>query len=176
MDWGDAPGWAGAGLGLAAFAVSLVSVKHSRRSADAAVESADAAKESVRLTRRSSDAAERSATAAEEMLADQRRAATEQRAAEAEAARPRVDLAVQYRDGNLFELVNYGHARAENVRLAEEDPAVSDWPAGVSLGHLDVSGFMMSGGMAWGIPAVLKVVWDGQTDPVSLLVPPHAAR
>jgi hypothetical protein len=163
-------------LGLAAFVVSLVSVKHSRRSADAAVESADAAKESVRLTRRSSDAAERSAAAAEETLADQRRAAAEQRAAEAEAARPQVELGVQYRSGNLFELVNSGKARAENLRLAVAEPSVDEWPAGLALGYQDVHPFMMSGSMAHGIPSVLRVVWDGQTDPVPLPVPPHSAR
>jgi hypothetical protein len=172
MDMGDAPGWAGAGLGLAALFVSLVSVKHSRRSAGAAEESATAAAQSVVETRRSSDAAERSATAAEETLADQRREAAERRAAEAEANRPRPRLVIEHRRKALFRIVNMGSATAENIRLVETPEALNRWPDAFSLGPGDDQEFLVFEA-GWGMtaPASLRLAWDGQDEPVVVRLP-----
>lgn len=172
MDMGDAPGWVGAGLGLAAFIVSLRSVKHSKRAADAAEGSATAAEQSVVETRRSSDAAERSATAAEETLADQRREAADRRRQEEEANRPRAEFRIEHRSKAVWELVNYGTARAENVRCLDALGARDEWPA-LSVAAGDVYRFMMVGSMGAPVPSVLRVVGDGQDEPVPLRVPPR---
>ncbi|MFI1361274.1 hypothetical protein ACH4TV_48135 [Streptomyces sp. NPDC020898] len=173
MDMGDVPGWVGAGLGLAAFAVSLVSVKHSRRSAEASATSADAAQASVVEARRSSDAAERSAHVAEATLADQRREAAERRAAEEEANRPRAALRIEHRNKAVWELVNSGTADAVNVRCVDGADAMDEWPSGLTVEAGNVYRFMMAGSMEAPIPSVIRVVWDGQDDPVRLRVPPR---
>ncbi|MDX3855743.1 hypothetical protein [Streptomyces sp. AK02-01A] len=173
MDMGDAPAWVGAGLGLAAFIVSLRSVKHSKRAADAAEGSATAAEQSVVETRRSSDAAERSAAAAEETLADQRREVAERRRQEEEASRPRAKFRIEHRSRAVWELINYGTARAENVCCLDAPGARDEWPTSLSVAAGDVYPFMMVGSMAEPIPSVLRVVWEGQDEPVPLRVPPR---
>ncbi|MGW0121843.1 hypothetical protein [Streptomyces sp. NPDC003327] len=173
MDMRDAPGWVGAGLGLAAFVVSLRSVKHSKRAADAAEGSATAAEQSVVETRRSSDAAERSATAAEETPADQRREAAQRRRQEDEANRPRAEFRIEHRDKAVWELINHGTAAAENVRCLDAPGARDEWPPGLSTAAGDVYPFMMAGSMQEPIPSVLRVVWEGQDEPVLLRVPPR---
>ncbi|PVC65433.1 hypothetical protein DBP18_32215 [Streptomyces sp. CS081A] len=158
---------------MAAFIVSLRSVKHSKRAADAAEGSATAAEQSVVETRRSSDAAERSATAAEETLADQRREAAERRRQEEETHRPRVKLRIEHRNRAVWELINYGTARAENVRCLDAPGARDEWPVGLSVAAGDVYPFMMAGSMQDPVPSVLRVVWEGHDEPVLLRVPPR---
>ncbi|MFC8270358.1 hypothetical protein ACFUIZ_32255 [Streptomyces cinereoruber] len=150
-------------------------MKHSRRAADAAESSATAAEQSVVETRRSSDAAERSAVAAEETLGDQRREAAERRQAEEEANRPRAKLHIEHRDKAVWELINHGTAAAENVRCLDAPGARDEWPADLSLAAGDVYAFMMAGSMQERVPSVLRVVWDGQDEPVLLRVPPRSS-
>lgn len=182
MDLGDAAGWAAFAISVGAFSVSIRAQRDGRRSANAAEKSvtaseksATAAEASVEEARLSRMASERSATVAEETLADQRRKAAEERALEEEANRPRVELRVEYGVGNLFHLVNDGTARAENVRLAAEEPTVTSWPDGLSLDENDTHPFFMAGGMAYNIPATLRFTWDGLAEPVTVRVPRNAA-
>ncbi|MFD0039054.1 hypothetical protein ACFVIZ_15610 [Streptomyces anulatus] len=99
----------------------------------------------------------------------------ERRAAEEEASRPRVDLRIEYSGGDMFLLFNQGAARAENIRAVGEYPAMRSWPAGLSLGENEPHTFMMAGDYEDPVPAVIKVVWDGQGEPVALRVPQHNA-
>ncbi|MFD9763211.1 hypothetical protein ACFWXI_06660 [[Kitasatospora] papulosa] len=167
MDLGDAAGWAAFVISGGALVVAVKAQRDGRRSANAA-------EESVKEARRSGDAAVRSAVAAELTLADQQRAAEEQRAMEAEAARPRPALFIQYQGGAQFHLVNRGTGRAENIAVAEEYDAIDPWPE-VSLGVNEVYPFMMAGDMATHVPGAIRVTWDGLDEPVSLLVPPNSA-
>ncbi|UPT40217.1 MULTISPECIES: hypothetical protein [Streptomyces] len=136
------------------------------------VAAAEASVEEARLSRLAS---ERSATVAEETLADQRREAAVRRAAEEEASRPRVDLRIEYSGGGMFLLFNQGAARAENIRAVGEYPAMRSWPAGLSLGGNEPHTFMMASDHEDPVPAVIKVVWDGRDEPVSLRVPQNNA-
>lgn len=167
-EWGDAPAWAAFILAAIALWISIRAQKDGRRSANAAVDSV----EEARLSRLAS---EKSATVAAETLADQRREAAERRAAEEEASRPRVDLRVEYQSGSVFLLTNHGAARAQTIRTAEVYPAMTTWPEGLSLGENESHRFMMMGDMAHHVPAMIKVVWDGQDHPVSLRVPRNSA-
>ncbi|MEU4034458.1 hypothetical protein [Streptomyces collinus] len=180
MDMGDVPAWAALVVSVAAVAVSLKARGDGRRSADAAEKSVTEAKRSAAASeqavveaRRSSDAAERSAAVAEETLADQRHEAAERRAAEAEANRPRAALKIEHANKAKWHLVNYGAAAAENIICVDEVEAViGKWPTGLSLHPGEIHDFMMVGSMQASIPAVLRVKWDGQGEPVPLRVPP----
>ncbi|WP_241837606.1 hypothetical protein [Streptomyces sp. CB02115] len=166
LGWGDWPAWLGCLAAVVALVISTRAQRDGRRSANAAEKSVAAAEASVEEVRLSPLASERSATVAEETLADQRR-----EAAEEEASRPRVDLRVEYSGGGMFLLFNQGAARAENIRAVGEYPAMRSWPAGLSLGGNEPHTFMMAGDYEDPVPAVIKVVWDGQDEPVSLRVP-----
>ncbi len=124
-------------------------------------------------TRRSSDAAERSATAAEETLADQRREAAERRRQEEEDNRPRAQFRIEHRNKAVWELINYGTAPAENIRCLDAPGARDEWPPSLSVAAGDVYSFMMVGSMQEAVPSVLRIVWEGQDEPVLLRVPPR---
>ncbi|MFA3872633.1 hypothetical protein ABS735_02865 [Streptomyces sp. MMCC 100] len=150
MDWGDAPGWAAFVVALAAVEISRRARKDGKRSADAAV---------------------RSATAAEQTLADQRRDAAERRAAEAEAARPRVRLRIEHMSKHSYRLRNWGGAAATNISNVEPCGAVDEWPDSLSLQPGEAHRFMISGDYDNLEPTEICVTWDGQEDPVVLPVP-----
>lgn len=181
MDWGDAPAWVAIVVSAVAIWVSYLARRDGKRSANAAEasvmeakRSADAAETSVAEARRSGNAAERSAVAAEETLADQRREAAERRAAEEEANRPRPVLTIEHYMNAVWHLVNSGTASAENIRIEESPRAVrAGWETPVSLPPNEVHEFMMSGSLGFPMPAVLRLVWDGQEEPVPLRVPPR---
>ncbi|MER6021826.1 hypothetical protein [Streptomyces anulatus] len=175
LGWGDWPAWLACLAAVVALVISVRAQRDGRRSANAAEKSVAAAEASVEEARLSRLASERSATVAEETLADQRREAAERRAAEEEASRPQVDLRVEYSGGRTFLLFNHGAARAENIRAVGEYPAMRSWPAGLSLGGNEPHTFMMAGDYEDPVPAVIKVVWDGQDEPVSLRVPQNNA-
>ncbi|MFF5448758.1 hypothetical protein [Streptomyces sp. NPDC012888] len=164
---GEAPGWVGAVLGLAALLVSLRSLRYGRRSADAA-------RDAVVEARRSGVAAERSAAAAEGALADRRNEVAERRAAEEEARRPRARLRIEHRTKAVWELVNHGDADAGNVRCLDASGAREEWPEGLTIPAGHAHQFMMVGCMSAPVPSVLRVVWDGQEEPVPLRVPPRS--
>lgn len=181
MDLGDAAGWAAFAISGGALVVAVKAQRDGRRSANAAEKSvtaseksAAAAEASVEEARLSRLASERSATVAEETLADQRQEAAERRAAEDEANRPRVALRLEYLGNGLFQLINVGRKRAENVRLAEEEPTIGTWETGLSLGENESLNFFM-GGMAYTIPGVLRFTWDGLAEPVAVRVPRNDA-
>ncbi|MFD5642231.1 hypothetical protein ACFWIP_10765 [Streptomyces anulatus] len=175
LGWGDWPAWLACLAAVVALVISIRAQRDGRRSANAAEKSVAAAEASVEEARLSRLASERSATVAEETLADQRREAAERRAAEEEASRPRVDLRIEYSGGGMFLLYNQGAARAGNIRAVGEYPAMRSWPAGLSLGENEPYTFMMAGDYQDPVPAVIKVVWDGQDEPVSLRVPQNNA-
>lgn len=174
MDWGDAPAWAAFALSSGALWISFKARGDGKRSADAAEASVVEAQESRAEARRSGDAAERSAIAAEETLADQRREAEARRAAEAEANRPRADLVIEHSHKAKWLLINRGTGTAANVRLSNDVPAlIGVWPDPLELPPGEAHDFMMAGAMGAPIPSVIRVVWEGQADPVPLLVPPR---
>ncbi|WP_406384531.1 hypothetical protein [Streptomyces sp. NBC_01618] len=165
MDWGDAAGWAAFAISGGALWVSFRAQRDGRRSANAA-------EESVREARRSGDAAVRSAVAAELTLADQQRAAEVQRVAEAN--RPRPVLSIEHSRKAVWQLINSGTAAAEHIRCDElPEAVVRGWEDDLSLPPGEVHEFMMAGSMGSPIPAVLRLVWDGQDEPVPLRVPPR---
>ncbi|MFI1185717.1 hypothetical protein [Streptomyces californicus] len=134
-------------------------MKYSKRAADAAEGSATAAEQSVVETRRSSDAAERSATAAEETPADQRHEV---------AQRPRAEFRIEHRDKAIWELINYGTAAAENVRCSRRSGRMAARPLHRGGGRVSVHD-----GRVRTHSSVLRVVWEGQDEPVLLRVPPR---
>ncbi|MFI8433765.1 hypothetical protein ACIGJO_08440 [Streptomyces sp. NPDC079020] len=167
MDWGDAAGWAAFVTSGGALVISIRAQRDGRRSANAAEQSVDEA-------RRSGDAAVRSAVAAELTLADQQRAAEELRAAEAEANRPRPVLSIEHSRKAVWQLINSGTAAAQHIRCTELPNAMArGWEAEFSLEPGDVHEFMMAASMQSPIPPVLRLVWEGQDQPVLLRVPPR---
>lgn len=183
MDMGDLPAWAALVVSVGAVIVSLLARKDGNRAATAAEgsvneakRSADAAEQSVGEARRSGDAAERSARVAEETLADQRREAAERRAAEEEANRPRAELRIGHLKGGKWILVNDGTGPANNIVCVDGKPYMArNWPEGASIPAKDAHEFVMAGAAGAPIPSVLRLKWDGQEEPVSLLVPPRGA-
>ncbi|MFF8360303.1 hypothetical protein ACF063_43370 [Streptomyces chartreusis] len=100
---------------------------------------------------------------------------SDRRAAEEEANRPRVVLGFEHANKARWQLVNNGTATAMNVRITETFGAMhGTWPEGLSLAPGEVYDFMMSGSMQEAVPSVIRVVWDGQEEPVPLRVPPRA--
>ncbi|MFE1349556.1 hypothetical protein [Streptomyces sp. NPDC058757] len=164
MDWGDIPAWAAFGLSGAALLVAWKARGDGKRSADAAEASAAEA-------RRSSDASERSATAAEASLALQQQEADARQAAEAEAARPRVRLALHWHRGQIFHLVNEGSAPAENLQLLTISDDASPLEPLTRLGVGEGAEFLIMTGLAGGAPTTLEFIWDGQEEPVRLRIP-----
>jgi hypothetical protein len=160
MDWGDAPAWA-------ALFVSVIA-------AAASIKAASSARDSVAETKRSADAAEVSARVAEETLADQRREAAERRAAEEEANRPRAELRIRHLKGAKWILVNEGTGPANNIVCVDGKPYITrDWPEGASIPAKDAHEFTMAGASGAPIPSVLRMKWDGQEEPMPVLVPPR---
>ncbi|MGW9437962.1 hypothetical protein [Streptomyces sp. NPDC055607] len=150
MSWGDASALAAVLVSIAAAIVAIKARGDGKRSADAAVRSADIA---------------------EAALADQRRLEAERRAAEAEAARPRVHLLVEHMDKELYRLKNDGTAPALNIVFEEEDlPYVFrlKGTGEVSLRGGEAIDFLMAGSL----PPQLFAKWDGQEEYVPLRVPP----
>lgn len=153
MNWGDAPAWAAFAVSLGAIGISLKARSDGKRSADAA---------------------EKTAAVAEETLAHQRTVDAAQRAAEEEANRPRVVLAFEHANKAKWQLVNYGTAIATNVRITEAVAAMHGaWPENLTLAPGEVRDFLMAGSMEARIPSLIRVVWDGQEEPVPLRVPPR---
>lgn len=152
MDWGDTPAWVACALSAGALIISLKARGDGKESARAAVRSADAA---------------------EATLAEQRREAEERRAAEAEAARPRPALAVEYSRGSAYRLCNYGTGPALKVTVLEEGlpPVVRNRPIEVDLQPDEAHEFLMTGTMGGPVPPQIYVTWDGQDTPVPLRVP-----
>ncbi|MGW4850177.1 hypothetical protein ACWEPZ_02950 [Streptomyces sp. NPDC004288] len=165
IDFGDAPAWAAVVLAGGAFVISLLARRDSKKSAGAAVEA-------VTEARRASDAGVRSAVAAEESLALQRQEAAERQAAEAEAARPRVSLALYWHGGQVFHLVNEGTAAAENLLLVTESEDIVPMAPLTRLDAGEVARFMIMTGLGSEAPGSLEFTWDGQDRPVRLRVPP----
>lgn len=154
MNWGDATGLVG--LVVAAFA-AVVSVKtrsDGKRSANAAVASAEEA-------RRSSDAAEAS-------LALQRDEADERRL----AARPKVGLTVKKGSKNGYVLRNEGGQEAEDVTVVEGQAfRIVRRPEGVTLRTGESVQFAMLGTDQSGpAPAHVLTTWRGQDEPVAIPV------
>ena len=50
---------------------------------------------------------------------------------------------------------------------------MDEWPSGLTVEAGNVYRFMMAGSMGAPIPSVIRVVWDGQDDPVRLRVSPR---
>ncbi|MDT0387853.1 hypothetical protein [Streptomyces dubilierae] len=157
MDWGDIPAWLAFALSGGALWVSIKARGDGRKSADASATSAEA---SVR-----------SAAAAEEALALQRQEAEARRAAEEEAARPRVDLRIEWVKGSKYRIVNYGDAAAANIRCLNTNGFSRGLTEPISLGRHTAHEFIMSGSMQEPKPPYLRLVWDGQEEPVHLLMP-----
>lgn len=168
------PAWAALVVSAIAAVASIKAVNHAKDSVTQSKRSADAADASVTEARRSGDAAERSARVAEETLADQRREATERRAAEEEANRARAKLRIAHLKGATWILVNEGTGPANNIVCVDEKPYIArNWPEGVSISANDAHEFMMAGAAGAPTPSVLRLKWDGQEEPVPLLVPPR---
>lgn len=164
MNWGDIPGWAGIVVGVGAAVIAW----------KARQDSAKAAQESAREARRAADAAERSAAVDEATFAEQQREAAERRAAEEEAARPRVELTVDHVRGKLFALRNEGKATAEGIVFepVPEGVITRDWPDGqLTLRYLEAHEFFMTGSLAASTPLQVWARWHGQPEPVALPVP-----
>ncbi|MFB7589347.1 hypothetical protein [Streptomyces sp. NPDC056169] len=162
MDWGDTPAWAAFVISAAALGVAIKTRGDGKRSADA---SETAAAASVR-----------SADVAEAALADQRRMEAEQRAAEAEAARPRVRLAVEFVGAYRYRLKNDGNAPAANVSFREDGlPYLFQLRGreGLSLSAGEAIDFQMRGAAGSPVPAQLFAKWDGQEEHLPLRVPPR---
>ncbi len=143
MTWAD-PGWGALVVSLAALGISIRALKHSDRAAAAA---------------------ERSAAADEAALADQRASAA-----------PRVQLVLEPPDDGkrwgTFRLRNVGELKATGVTvLADGFPASNERPVGLTLDPQEARHFLLAPGISEIPPAHLKVVWDGQTDPVAIPVP-----
>ncbi|WP_159046912.1 hypothetical protein [Streptomyces sp. XY66] len=176
MDWGDASSWAALVVAMVAAAVSGKALKHSKNSADSAKKSADAAE-------RSALAAERSAAADEASLAEFRQEASERRAAEAEAARPKPDLKVEVASPTpgmgvrvaqrRYILRNTGTGPAVNVTTVQAGVSgqCRSLPFGVTLRPGEGHEFQTV--MALGMTPVtaIHVNWDGQAEPVALPIP-----
>ncbi|MFE9645288.1 hypothetical protein ACFYO0_14465 [Streptomyces sp. NPDC006365] len=144
MSWADVPGWGALGVSAVALGISIRALKHSDRAAAAA---------------------ERSAAAEEAALADQRAAAA-----------PKVELVLEPPGGGrkwgVFQLRNIGELTATAVTVLEEGyPATSERPVGVTLEPGEAHTFLLSPGINEPLPAQLKVVWDGQSDPVAIRIP-----
>ncbi|GGU13092.1 hypothetical protein [Streptomyces violascens] len=160
MEWGDVPAWAALVLSVGAFIVSLKARGDGRRSADAAATAAEA---SVR-----------SADAAEAALAHEQSQAQERRLAEAEAARPKVELAIHHLYGTKYRIVNDGQASANAVMVSDRDlPTTQNLSPGVpsSLAAGEGRDFTMAGGWGRPVPPQLFVRWQDQDDWIPLRVP-----
>lgn len=155
MNWGDAPAWAAFAVSLGAFGISLKARGDGKRSANAA---------------------EKSAEVAEDALAYQRRMDADRRAAEEEANRPRVVLSFEHANKARWQLINHGTATAAHVRITEVVGAMHrPWPESLTLAPGEVYDFLMAGSMQESVPSVIRVIWDGQEDPVPLRVPPRVS-
>ncbi|MFJ6578400.1 hypothetical protein ACIQMY_20815 [Streptomyces sp. NPDC091368] len=124
--------------------------------------------------KKSANAAERSAIAAEETLADQRREAAERRSAEEEASRPRVHLALEHVDRDVYRLMNDGNASALNIVFDEEELPYIFKLRGtgeVSLRAGEAIDFLMAGAGDAAVPPQLFAKWDGQQELVPIRVP-----
>ncbi|MFJ6862453.1 hypothetical protein [Streptomyces werraensis] len=153
MNWGDAPAWAAFVVSVGALGVSIKARSDGKRSADAA---------------------EKSAAVAEDALTHQRQMDAERRAAEDEANRPRAMLSCEHAHKAKWQLINHGTAIATNVRVTEAVGAMHrPWPENLTLAPGEVYDFLMAGSMQEPLPSVIRVVWDGQEDPVPLRVPPR---
>jgi hypothetical protein len=157
MEWGDWPSWAAFVVSVGALWVSLKARGDGKRSADASQTSAEA---SVR-----------SAVAAEDALALQRQEAEQRRAAEEEAARPRVVLRIERLSKQRFRMVNAGDAPAAGVTVLDPPRSSNGLAEPFELGPHSAHPFGMLGYAGAPIPNALRVTWDGQPEPVSLLVP-----
>lgn len=159
MNWGDVPAWAALALSAVAVWISFKARGDGKKSADASAKSADA---SVR-----------SAVAAEEALALQQREADERRAAEQEAARPRVVLTLERPEQRRFVLRNRGTAIAEGVTITQagEPGQARDLPEGVTLHPGEGHSFFIVTAMGLPTPTLIYVTWEGQEVPVPLGVP-----
>ncbi|MCM8555376.1 hypothetical protein [Streptomyces sp. STCH 565 A] len=154
MELGDIPAWVACVLAAAAFIVSWKARGDGKRSATAS---------------------ERSAKTAEDALALQRREAEERRQAEAEAARPRVQLRLEHVNKDAYRLCNDGTAPARNIVFDDEElPAVFRLrgTGEVSLEAHEAIEFLMAGSMGKPLPPQLFAKWDGQDAYVPLRVPP----
>ncbi|MFJ8049843.1 hypothetical protein [Streptomyces luteogriseus] len=157
MDWGDIPAWFAFLLSGGALWVSIKARGDGKKSASASATSAEA---SVR-----------SAVAAEEALALQRQEAEARRAAEEEAARPRVDLKIEWVRKNTYRVVNFGDAPAANITCLNAPEFSRNLNEPFSLERHGAHEFLALGTMQSRKPTALRVVWDGQEEPVQLLMP-----
>ncbi|MFE4552387.1 hypothetical protein [Streptomyces sp. NPDC056785] len=110
--------------------------------------------------------------AAEEALALQRQEAQDRRDAEVEAARPRVDLRVEYVRGNRYRIVNHGQASAENLTFVDPPALARGLTEVINLAGNEGHYFNVVGASGVPVPTFLKAVWDGQTEPVTVRMPP----
>ncbi|MFF7870511.1 hypothetical protein ACFZCT_29130 [Streptomyces qaidamensis] len=157
MDWGDIPAWLAFALSGGALWVSIKARGDGKKNADASATSAEASL--------------RSAVAAEEALALQRQEAEARRAAEEEAARPRVALRIEWVKGSKYRIVNSGDAVAANIRCLNANAFSRGLTEPISLERHTAHEFIMSGSMQEPKPPYLRLVWDGQEEPVHLLMP-----
>ena len=157
MDWGDMPAWLALALSGGALWVSIKARGDGKKSANASATSAEA---SVR-----------SAVAAEEALALQRQEAEARRLADEEAARPRVLLRIERVAQQRFRMLNLGDAPAHSVTVLDPPRSSNGLAEPFELGPHSAHPFGMLGYAGSPIPNALRVTWDGQPEPVSLLVP-----
>lgn len=151
MDWGDIAGWAAFVVSAGALAVSLKARGDGKRSADAA---------------------ERSVAVAEAALAHQRQQDAARAAEEEERGRPRANLRIEHARKAKWQLINDGTATATNVKLAEAVPALhGPWPDTLDLAPGEVHEFLIAASMQVPFPPVIRLVWDGQEQPMPLRVP-----
>ncbi|MFG2933666.1 hypothetical protein [Streptomyces achromogenes] len=154
MELGDIPARVACAFSAAALVISMKARGDGRKSAEAAVRSADAA---------------------EAALTEQRREAEERRQAEIEAARPRPDLVVEHTGEHRYRLCNYGTGPASKVTVLEQDlpPFVRELPVDIDLAPGEAHEFFMRATMGGPVPPQIYVTWDGQESPVPLRVPPR---
>jgi len=157
MDWGDIPAWLAFALSGGALWVSIKARGDGKKSANASATSAEA---SVR-----------SAVAAEGALALQRQEAEARRSAEEEAAQPRVDLRIEWVRKHTYRVVNYGDALAANITCLNVPGFSRYLDEPFSLERHGAHEFVVLGTSQSRKPAALRVVWEGQDDPVQLLMP-----
>lgn len=121
---------------------------------------------------KSARAATRSAATAAESLAHQRQESAERHAAQAEAARPRVRLRIGHVTGTRFRITNYGKATAENLAFVQPPKESRGLDLALTLAWNEGHDFNVLSSDGKSMPTSLKAVWDGQTEPFTLPMPP----
>ncbi|MFC1409937.1 hypothetical protein ACEZCY_24695 [Streptacidiphilus sp. N1-12] len=83
-----------------------------------------------------------------------------------------VRFEIQRGTGDLYLLRNVGTSTAIDVTV-EDGPGVDDRPQNVTVAVGEAVHMIMAGSLAVSLPTELRVVWDGQLEPVTLPMPPR---